>query len=281
MTNSLSKETIQQTFDFVKSDTYTQIDADIVLYACAHSIQYKYIDDIENVPEQIIHSFVDGRLSEIIDNCPAMRTEIHVTGKSNFRYSAATIKPYKGNRANIVKPYWLDFIYKYLCSKWEATVSEGVEADDAIGISATTGNRICTIATTDKDLLAIDCEYYNIMKKTKIEKGQWLKLSANRKKIEGKGLPFFYAQMLTGDTADNIPGVGGYGPVKTCEVLQDCETEEDYINAAWFVYKDKFECDAKSRYLEVGNLLWIHTFQINDIRKYWEENYDFNLGEDV
>src|SRR3546814_8237009 len=51
--------------------------------------------------------------------------------------------------------------------------------------------------------------------------------SGTSKKLRGSGLKFFYAQLITGDTVDNISGLPKHGPVRAFNELSECGTEED------------------------------------------------------
>jgi 5'-3' exonuclease len=93
-----------------------------------------------------------------------------------------------------------------LLTRWGARISYGQEADDSLGIAQSwmTDTIICSI---DKDLLQIPGKHYNFVKK------EFLDVS----RIEG--LQHFFKQILIGDTADNIGGCKGIGPVKAERLL--------------------------------------------------------------
>jgi 5'-3' exonuclease len=75
------------------------------------------------------------------------------------------------------------------------------------------------------------------------------------KGIIGNGLKFFYAQCITGDRTDTIPGLDGHGPVAAYKLLKDCTSEEECFNAVLSAYiaagKDR------AYFIEQANLLWI------------------------
>jgi 5'-3' exonuclease len=68
---------------------------------------------------------------------------------------------------------------------------------------------------------------------------------------------FFYSQLLTGDSVDNIPGLKGYGPAKAYEVLKDCKTEKDLFEAVQWEYEACVGKDWQEYLLEQGQLLWM------------------------
>jgi hypothetical protein len=110
-----------------------------------------------------------------------------------FRHHLATIKPYKGNRINSRKPYWYAAIREHVTQYRDAVYVEGLEADDLCGIFQ---REDTVIAGIDKDLLTIPGSHWNWKKK---EFNYVSELEADR---------FFYTQMLSGDKADHIPGLG-------------------------------------------------------------------------
>jgi hypothetical protein len=90
-----------------------------------------------------------------------------------------------------------------------------------------------------------------------------------KKKLVGAGQLWFCAQLLMGDTVDNIPGVPynakcGFGDVRAYNVLKDCKTYEDGIKKVWNIYKTNLpeyegltEEQTRARIKEVAQLLWI------------------------
>jgi 5'-3' exonuclease len=64
------------------------------------------------------------------------------------------------------------------------------------------------------------------------------------KKLSGTGDKWLYAQMLTGDIVDNIPGLPKMGGAKAYKLLDPCQSEEEL---AWTV---------KQAYQEVYGDMW-------------------------
>lgn len=78
--------------------------------------------------------------------------------------------------------------------QWKCKVTDGIEADDALGIDQDENTVICSI---DKDLLQIPGKHYNFVKQ------EWATVSPMQ------GLRHFYGQIITGDATDNIPAFDG------------------------------------------------------------------------
>jgi len=160
-----------------------------------------------------------------------------ITGKTNFRFEIATTVPYKGNRKDAPKPKHYDALRNHLL-KLGAKMSEGEEADDAVGIASTEGNY--WIVHVDKDLDQLPGWHYNPVK----DEEYYV--------TEFEGLYSFYKQILTGDRVDNIEGIRGIGPVKADKILKDCTTERELYDACLKAYDGNSE-----RVLENGKLLWL------------------------
>lgn len=193
--------------------TIALIDADIVAYRCAASA--------ENGPEEIALLRTEKLMQDILNETNSGMYLGFLTGIDNFRYD---IYPeYKAHRKDTVKPRHLDACNLFLIDCWNAQVTQGYEADDALGMNQIEGTVICSI---DKDLLMIPGQHYNFVKK------EWAVVS------ELSGLEHFYKQALIGDTADNIKGVKGIGKVKADKLLLPCESEKDMYNVCCNLYKD-------------------------------------------
>jgi len=198
----------------------------------------------------------------IIADLDVVDYQIYLTAndKSNFRYTTATTKEYKGNRKDSPRPKFYEEIREYLIKNWGAEVISGQEADDALGINQTEETILCSV---DKDLNMIPGWHYNFVRKEKyyVDDDDPLNFSVEYRgkrkvyKLDRGGIKWFYAQMLLGDVGDNIPGVKGFGPVAVDKALKDCYTEEEMIEVVWNTYKEHGL--TKERFLEVADLLWI------------------------
>lgn len=184
--------------------------------------------------------------------------------KSNFRFERAKTEGpngmgYKQGRGE--KPYYYQLIRDYYEEDENCEIISGMEADDALAIYQY-NNEDTILCTQDKDLHMIPGEHYDFVAKeffTASDPGKvWIgKTAGGRKKIKGVGLCWFYAQMLLGDTCDNIPGVHMYGPMKVEKLLRNVTDESEMIAIVWNIYYTKFKDKAKDRFLEVADLLWM------------------------
>jgi 5'-3' exonuclease len=204
------------------------IDGDIVVYRCAASAEGE--DDVG-----IALVRVDRLMEEILYATKADSYRAFLSGGNNFRYDV--FPQYKANRKDAPKPRWLGACQDYLLSNWNAEITDGCEADDALGCAQDgTGTIICSI---DKDLLQIPGKHYNFVKNEFSEV------------TEFQGIKHFYLQLLQGDRTDGISGLDGIGPKKAEKYLEGCETEEDLFNTVRGLYNNDKLLDT------FGKCLWI------------------------
>lgn len=148
----------------------------------------------------------------------------HPDSSANFRKS---VDPnYKENRRNFVKPFHYQTVRDHLIHSWNAKVSrEGWEADDEV--SAIGWHRFeegdVSICSIDKDLDTVPGCHYRWQTHNREAKSYYLSPS--------DALWNYWMSVLTGDNADNIPGLHRVGPKIAEKTLADCETPEDYYQA--------------------------------------------------
>jgi DNA polymerase-1 len=182
------------------------------------------------------------------------RLELFLTGKGNFREQVATIRGYKSNRKDNVRPVHYRGIRRYMRERWDATVVKGYEADDALAMVAHEhgydGEQVILVSA-DKDLKTVPGRHYNPRKKA------WSVITPQ------EALLNFYGQVLTGDTVDAVCGCFKMGPKGAAELLTGLNdaTEEEIARAVLLAYEQslgKKGCpyvDAEAAMIENGRLL--------------------------
>lgn len=231
------------------------IDADVLRYEVGAIGQTD--DEIKSF--EFVAEVLDGRIRDICLAVGATQPPVlYLTGGNNFRDAIAVTKPYKGNRKS-EKPYHFDNITAYMKAVYNTVEAEGIEADDAMSIrQMQEGDTV--ICTRDKDLRMVpgwhygwECGAQHEYRLRYIEDPGWLELdkSGSSPKITGGGILFFYSQLLTGDSVDNIPGLPQCGPVRAFTVLQ--------TDDPWSVVKEEYEKKGMGDdyLLEQGQLLWM------------------------
>ena len=210
------------------------IDGDILTYRAAFSCEGQPLEDAQDK----IDVFVEDIMAATSFDMFSENYEMFITGKGNFRFD---VQPtYKQNRSGKPKPEHLQGLRDYLVEAYNAKVSVGQEADDDIAIRATELGPNAIIASIDKDFLQVPCHHYNLNKKTLV------------KVEEFEGLEFFYSQILTGDTADNVFGLKGIGPVKAAKLLFNRKTEYELYLSCIAAYEFDEE-----KVTENARLLWL------------------------
>lgn len=218
------------------------VDADLICYRIAFACK----GDSVKVAKTTISNYVADILTCLVDHtfdeCFVRNWDLFLTGKDNFRNSIATTATYKGNRT-APKPAHLSALRSHLIEEWGAILVEGQEADDAIAIAATTNKDTSIIVSLDKDLDQVAGWHYNFVK----DIGYHIN--------EEQGIKNFYKQILTGDTADNIVGLSGIGPVKAEKMLRECTSEKEMYSICVEAYEGNVD-----RVVENAHLLWLRRF---------------------
>ena len=239
-----------------KTVTKALVDADIVAYRAAAGTEGQSPRDTEEKVDLLMNYIV----GETVVFPTGDNLECYLTGKGNFRYDVAKTAPYKGNRKDVPKPSNLPEARAWLQHKWGAIISEGEEADDLIGIASARGDPETTVVCTiDKDMMQLQGWNFNFVK------NEW---TYNTKKSGNK---FFYTQILTGDSADNIKGIHRTGPVKAGKILEGLTTEQELYDAcvqSYTVSGEALNVNPENRYdwatervLENARLLWLRRYE--------------------
>ena len=218
------------------------IDGDIIAYRVGFACQKKDKETglVTADPKPYALHSTKLYVNQIIDDCGCNSYTIYLTPKTTFRNKVRD--DYKGNRKDIAKPVHLEAIRTYLISIYKAKVVDNIEADDALGLKQDSNTMICSI---DKDLLMCEGNHYNFVKK------EFKQVTSE------EGTRFFYQQMITGDSADNILGIRGLGKVKASKLLKDT-ARKNWDNMIIDLYIKEFGYEeGRNRCVQNSQLLWI------------------------
>ena len=252
------------------------IDCDVLRYEIGFSGQFKNEEgEIVVRPFEFVAELFDEKIRQICDAVWATEPPtLYLTGKGNFRDKIATLKPYKGTRKT-EKPFHFKNLTAYILSHYDVVVAQGMEADDLLCVEQTKRLKHLDtiICTRDKDLRQCQGMHYGwecgaqagfgpkrvteigeINPHFKLDKVTGKEVLY---KVSGDGLKFFYAQVIMGDSVDNIPGLQGAGPSLAYNLLVDCKTEEELFNAVLGAYTNKYGSSARERMLEQAQLCWM------------------------
>jgi len=292
------------------------IDADILAYECSFAGQFKdertgevVMKDFDYVVDQL-----HQKIKEIKEECmsdeepllfltgdPVLARHLNRRPKwlepaeqvellPSFRYKEAVTKEYKGNR-KVDKPLHYHNTRAYMLSQFEVIVSNGLEADDELAMYLL--NHPDTIlCTVDKDLRQVPGRHYSwsIGQRHSIpvydvnEFGTMeLVISEKSKKLSATGLMSFFAQVLMGDTVDNVQGIKGLGPVTAYEILSPCITEMELFLATANKYRQVYPEDWADKLREHIDLVYMIR-ELDDegkpVRYKYPEGWQDLLGDD-
>lgn len=207
-----------------------------------------------------LHS-VKKMIESISKEVDASSTHVYLSGANNFRDKLVT--DYKANRDPTAKPIWHKEIKDYLRTTHSAITSDGVEADDYLGIAQTQDTLIhpteldaeTVICTIDKDLNMIAGWHYNWRNNTMF----WVNQEAADR--------FFFHQWLIGDSSDNIHGLRGVGEKTAEKILRDISGNTFLYEAVLneWNYRTEYEF---AHVHTIGDLLWIQ----RELGQTWDQS---------
>lgn len=288
------------------------IDGDILRYEIGFCGEYDEIDEATGEKKHHVREFdfvaelLDGRIKGIIEDTGATEPPIlYLTGSNTstkiinrslqylgepeiqlavpFRERVATVKPYKGTRKE-GKPFHFDNLTAYILGNYDTRVSNSLEADDLLCIEQY--SRLLSadtiICTRDKDLrqcpgwqFGWECGKQASFGPTFVDNKGGLVFHDGD--LKGTGTKFFFAQMLTGDTVDNIPGCPKVGPVKAFDILSKCNTKREHERAVIEAYQKAYPDNYRDMLEEQSKLLWmVRELNEDGSPKHYEWKFDDN-----
>ena len=241
------------------------IDGDILRYEVGFAAEAaaKAVEEGSLPSWEWVNAILSERLNRIWLETGSDDYEIFLTGGPSFRDEIAVTKPYKGQRVS-KKPWHFNNLSFFLTTHFNCSFSRrGLEADDEMAI-AQKGILDTVICSRDKDLRQVNGWVYSweLGKQSRwgpefvADGNSFVGLSKDRRKLEGTGKLWFYGQLLTGDSVDNIPGLEKCGPVKAYEILKDKGMEEAWESVKG-AYQERYKAAWKERLEEQGRLLWL------------------------
>lgn len=226
------------------------IDGDPIAHA-ASRVPKEYDEEGFARDEETVEANIDGAIHSIMtmieDNHDLVIDEymIFISGKGNFR---KVINPeYKANRKDTKYPPMLGYAIEYLNKSWYAFTSHGVEADDTIASTWRSivdsplfneDNDTVIISSIDKDFKTLPCVFFDNF----YTRNEIVIVS------EREAMRFFYTQLITGDTVDNIKGIPRKGIKAADKALEGIETKFGMRRKVYEMYQEKFRNKARREY---------------------------------
>lgn len=216
--------------------------------------------------------------------CGAEKAVLHLThnmSNKGYRYSVSAyqhpggVKPkklYQANRSKSVKPELWGFVRgileTYTGPEFTIRMWTDREADDGVSLAAHRCKEPIYIASKDKDfrmIPGVHCDWDTYMQTT-VKPGDYEVIGDNGKVY---GYKWFLLQLLQGDTADHIHGVGkitshtgkqvNCGEVKAAELLEGLDRKEAEI-AVLKAYRDMYGVgNYFLEFIRQALMLWMKT----------------------
>jgi len=187
------------------------IDGDILCYTTAATVErpIDWGDDMWTLHADLKEAKqrVDVDIVEFVETLGGTKFTICFSDSLNFR---KTVYPqYKANRTGVRKPVCFAALRQYIVNTWGVESWPSLEADDVMGILATSSKTETVIVSADKDMKTVPGGYYN---PSRPEAGivYISTQDANRQHL---------IQTLTGDRTDGYPGCPGIGPARAEKIV--------------------------------------------------------------
>lgn len=262
------------------------IDADLLLWECSFSGQAKdeetgevivldferareaFDQKVREIEEAVeadeeshLYFTADERLVKLINKERKRSGEELLQFIPNFRFDIAKSKPYKDRKTPRPAHYYN--LRAYAWNNYKSFTVPGLEADDLLAMYQDTSNFTTVICSRDKDLRQVPGMQYSWECGNQASWGPELvdHLGYLKQKacggVFGTGMKFFYAQLITGDSVDTIPGLPRGGPKLAYKLLADCESEEELYAQVAGAYQSKLGEGWQDYLKEQMALLWM------------------------
>jgi DNA polymerase-1 len=234
------------------------VDADVAAYVYCGGDETTLVAAKGNLADAVATQAAALRVDRVL---------MHLTSAGSdkgSRYEMAFTKPYQGQRRGGSKPRlhaplraWLE-AGPTICPNMQYSISTHAEADDTIGCGALAdlgAGRTPYILTKDKDLRMIPGVHVNWDTGARVVLGPDVFSLVDGGRTYGTA--FFWEQMLSGDTVDNIRGIPGTGPERAVGILKHVGMDSTAFSTVLEQYRQKFGDAARSLFCESAALLWI------------------------
>lgn len=211
------------------------IDADNVAMACAFSAEEATVEN------------ACARAHQMVDNVTTLaganQYELWLSGKGNFRYN---IYPeYKATR-KAPRPKWEQDVKQYMREHMGANTSDKCEADDMLGVRATTLGENSVLCHLDKDMDMIPGWHFGW---ELVRLGKVVREAKRYFVTPEEALRAFCYQLICGDNTDNIKGIVGAGPKAASRILSAPSDEWIALIREAYDNDEEFEMNAACLYI--------------------------------
>ena len=202
----------------MKKPNKAVIDGDIIVYKAAFWAEIEGIDTLEEKVNYDMKKWTPEGVDDI-------EVALSCSRKQNFRRK---VWPnYKRNREEMHTPDCLPDVYDYITDTFNVIRDNTIEADDLLGVYASSGKAIAV--TIDKDLKGVQGWHYNPAKDKE-------PVLITKKEADA----FFCKQWMSGDSTDGIPGLWRIGPKKAEKFLKEWKKKDWHKNILEMYADDKY-----------------------------------------
>jgi DNA polymerase-1 len=204
-----------------KEEITLLIDGDTIAFRAASSCQHT-LEDVDGwvMPFANIHegqAKCDNLIMGVFRDLGATHLQVYLSDpESNWRKE---FEPsYKSNRKDSVRPMLLARLKEYLRVQYGATHWAGLEADDVLGILATSPQEfpgLAIVVGKDKDFHTFPALHHQLGDRTASGKPLVRQVSAAYAEW------FHLVQTLAGDAVDGYPGCPGIGMTRAKAIMAD------------------------------------------------------------
>jgi 5'-3' exonuclease len=231
------------------------VDGDTVAFVAASACQHVLETDGGNLEHFARRAegetIVDNILFTLQRDLKADKVMVFLSCPSEDNWRLKVDPNYKANRAKSVRPLLLSPLKEYLRNRYDAQHFAFLEADDALGIHATSeelvpGEKV--VVGRDKDFKTIPGLHFQF------------------KDLDDKGKPIIrevtpmaakinhYVQALAGDAVDGYPGCPGLGMKRAREIV---ETPERLIPKEGMITRGKNKGQKTTKWVSAGpSTIW-------------------------
>jgi 5'-3' exonuclease len=216
------------------------IDSDFILYKCCYNQVITETEQMYGIKSdktlQETLDLIDWYLVEKIFKPTNANYYIgFLGGEGNYRYSIDS--GYKVGRSSERPPYFKE-AKQHLIDKWKFTIVNGIETEDAVGITLNNFNtppylaediNELIIIRQDHDLDQLPGTHFNPVT------GNWKIIS------ESKALYNEYHQILTGCSTDKVSGIPKVGPKRASKILEPYFMGLDLLNITFDAYLNYYK----------------------------------------
>ena len=222
------------------------LDGDLPAYAVAATVK--------TVPTAVRH--FQQRMLQAMFLAECGQLHVHLTHEDSLkagRFMVKATKPYQGQRSGSAKPPLLGAVRRAVTEpenwlpEYDVVMHEMLEADDGMMMQAYHYKEFGIIRSEDKDLRMTPYRYYDIAKGVVFAPDPvghlYMSMTpSGTRKLLGHSLKFFWAQLVMGDTADNIKGLTklygkNVGPVDTFDLLGPIKDINEIANCVIDQYR--------------------------------------------